>query len=131
VPDATTPLPATPGSVHFTATRGGGTLAWLPEAGDTSFRVLVNGNVVATTATPAFRFHGLGCGATFTVGVAAVNAVGNVSPTVAVSVHTAPCSTTALTTLGRQAARGGAHGESFRKTIRGLRQQYVRRSSRT
>jgi endoglucanase len=131
VPDPTTPLPATPGSVRFTATRGGGKLAWLPQAGDTGFRVLVNGNVVATTATPTFRFHGLGCGATFTVGVAAVNAVGNVSPTVEVSAQTVPCSTTVLTSLGREAARGGARGESFRRTIHGLRQQYVRRSSRT
>jgi hypothetical protein len=129
--DPTTPLPAAPASVHFTATRGGGRLSWLPQAGDTSFRVLVNGNVVATTATPVFRFHRLGCNATFTVGVAAVNAVGNVSPTVAITASTAPCTPTALSLLGDKAARGGAHGDAFRKSIRVLRQQYVRRNSRT
>jgi hypothetical protein len=131
VPDPTTPLPAAPGSLHFTATHGGGRLSWLPEAGDIGFRVLVNGNVVTTTATPMFRFHGFGCDTTFTIGVAAVNAIGNVSPTVETPAHTAPCPTTALTALGREAVRGGAHGATFRKTIRVLRQQYALRSSRT
>lgn len=101
-------------------------MSWQPGSGDVNFRVLVNGNVVATTATPAFRFHGLGCNAAFTVGVAAVNAVGNVSPTVETPARTASCSATALTMLGRDAARGA----SFRKAIRVLREHYSRRSAR-
>ena len=66
-PDARLQLASLPGH------RRGGRLSWTAESGDVAALpgARRTGTIVATTATPAFRFHGLGCDTTFTVGVAA------------------------------------------------------------
>ena len=123
-PTPTSGPPPAPGSLHFAPTRTGGRLSWRnapADAGVIGYRVLVNGNIVATTAWPSYRFRGLGCSTSFTVGVAAYNAAGTVSPTVTAPARTAACRATRLSTLGHEAARGAA----FRKTIRLLRKQFV------
>ena len=129
-PPSPTPTPASgpppaPGSLHFAPTRTGGTLFWKDgsvSSDATGYRVLVNGNVVTTTAWHAYRFRGLGCSASFTVGVAAYNASGTVSPTVTAPARTAACRSTRASTRGHEAARRVA---AFRTTIHLLRRQFI------
>ena len=93
----TTP-PSTPAGL---ATSGVGqtaaTLTWTASTdsvGVTGYRVFRDGTQVGTPATTSFAYSGLTCGTTYTLGVAAVDAAGNVSGTATKSVTTTTCSDT-------------------------------------
>ncbi len=57
----------------------------------TGYRVFRDGSQVGTPAAATFSFTGLTCGTTYTLGVAAVDAAGNVSGTATKSATTAAC----------------------------------------
>jgi hypothetical protein len=72
------------------------TVAWTPSTdnvGVTGYRLYQNGTQVGTSPSPTYLYGGLSCGATYTLGVAAVDAAGNVSGTASMSVQAGACST--------------------------------------
>ncbi len=75
---------------------------WTPATGTlpiTGYRVLVNGNIVAVTTELAQTLSGLPCHTHFVLGVAALNSVGHVSPTLKIPAETAYCGTHAALAL--------------------------------
>ena len=71
------------------------TLSWTASSDNvavTGYRVYLNGSQVGTSSSPSYGFSGLACGTSYTLGVAAVDAAGNVSGTATLSVTTAACS---------------------------------------
>ena len=91
----TTP-PSTPTGL---ATSGIGqtsmTLSWTASTdnvGVTGYRLYQNGTQVGTSTVTNYTFSGLACGTSYTLGVAAVDAAGNVSGTATLSATTAACS---------------------------------------
>ena len=73
------------------------TLGWTASTdnvGVTGYRTFRNGTQVATPAGTSYVFSGLACSTSYTLGVAAVDAAGNVSGTATVSQSTAACSDT-------------------------------------
>ena len=70
------------------------TLSWNASSDDTGvtgYRVFQGGSQVGTSATTSYTYTGLTCGTTYTLGVAAVDAAGNVSGTATKNVTTAAC----------------------------------------
>ena len=70
------------------------TLSWTASSDDTGvtgYRLFRGGSQVGTSATTSFGYTGLTCATTYTLGVAAVDAAGNVSGTATKSVTTAAC----------------------------------------
>ncbi len=59
--------------------------------GVTGYRVFRDGTQVGTPTAPTFSFTGLTCGTTYTLGVAAVDAAGNVSGIATANVAAAAC----------------------------------------
>ena len=90
----TTP-PSTPsGLVTSAVAATSATLSWTPatdNVGVTGYRLFQGGNQVGTSATTSFGYTGLTCATTYTLGVAAVDAAGNVSGTATKSLTTAAC----------------------------------------
>ena len=91
----TTP-PSTPTGL---ATSGVGqtsiTLSWTASTDNvavTGYRLYVNGTQVGTSTVTNYTFNSLACGTSYTLGVAAVDAAGNVSGTAALSATSAACS---------------------------------------
>ena len=90
----TTP-PSTPTGLATSAV--GATLATLSwtastdNVGVTGYRLFQGGTQVGTSATTSFGYTGLTCATTYTLGVAAVDAAGNVSGTATKSLTTAAC----------------------------------------
>ncbi len=78
----TTP-PSTPAALATSAVgQTSMTLSWNPSTdntGVTGYRTYLNGNQVGTSPTTSFGYSNLSCGTTYTLGVAAVDAAGNVS----------------------------------------------------
>ena len=60
--------------------------------GVTGYRMFQNSSQAGTSISPGYIFGGLSCGTTYTLGVAAVDAAGNVSGTASVSGSTSACS---------------------------------------
>ena len=60
----------------------------------TGYRLFLNGSQVGTSTSTSYSFTGLTCGTSYTLGVAATDAAGNVSPVASVIAQTAPCSDT-------------------------------------
>ena len=70
------------------------TLSWNPSSdnvGVTGYRLYLNGSQVGTSLTTSYLFAGLSCGTSSTLGVAAVDAAGNVSGIATVGQQTAAC----------------------------------------
>ncbi len=90
----TTP-PSTPTGLATSAVgQTSATLSWTASTdnvGVTGYRLFQGGTQVGTSATTSFNFTGLTCGTTYTLGVAAVDAAGNVSGTATANVATAAC----------------------------------------
>ena len=91
----TTP-PSTPTAL---ATSGVGqtslTLSWnasTDNVGVTGYRLFQNGSQVGTSSATSYGFSSLACGTSYTLGVAAVDAAGNVSSVATISGTTAACS---------------------------------------
>jgi chitodextrinase len=73
------------------------TLSWNPSTdnvGVTGYRLFLNGSQVGTSSSTSHSFTGLSCGTSYTLGVAAYDAAGNVSGTATVAHATSACSDT-------------------------------------
>jgi chitodextrinase len=71
------------------------TLSWTASTdnvGVTGYRMFVNGSQVGTSSSTSYGFSGLACGTSYTLGVAAVDAAGNLSGTATITAATAACS---------------------------------------
>ena len=95
----TTP-PSTPAGLATSAVaQTSATLSWtasLDNVGVTGYHVFRDGSQVGTPAVTTYNFVGLTCGTTYTLGVADVDAAGNVSGTATKSLTTAACPDTTL-----------------------------------
>ena len=92
-PDTTPPSTPT-GLVPSTVGQTSFALSWnasTDDVGVTGYRVFRDGSQVGTPTAPTFSFTGLTCGTTYTLGVAAVDAAGNVSGTATANVAAAAC----------------------------------------
>ncbi|OLB23594.1 MAG: hypothetical protein AUH17_06340 [Actinobacteria bacterium 13_2_20CM_68_14] len=92
-PDKTAPTAAGSLSVKAT-TQSGISVAWNPSTdniGVTGYALYLNGTKVGTTAQTTYTFQGLSCGTTYTLGVAAYDAAGNLSSTTTVTAATYTC----------------------------------------
>jgi chitodextrinase len=92
-PDTTPPTaPASLATSGATATSVG--LSWTASTdnvGVAGYRLYVGGTQVGTATTTSYTFTGLTCGTTYTLGVAAVDAAGNLSATATASPSTSAC----------------------------------------
>ena len=71
------------------------TLSWTASTdngGVTGYRLYLGGNQVGTSPSTSYAFSGLTCGMAYTLGVAAVDAAGNVSGTATIAAAAAACS---------------------------------------
>ena len=88
-----TPTALTTGAVGQTSI----TLSWNPSSdntGVTGYRTYLNGNQVGTSPSTSYGYSNLSCGTGYTLGVAAVDAAGNVSGIATLAKQTAACSDT-------------------------------------
>ena len=72
--------------------------SWTPSTdnvGVTGYRLYRGGNQVDTTTDPAYTFTGLTCNTSYSLGVEAVDAAGNVSPRTPLTASSGACDTTA------------------------------------
>ena len=98
-PPARTPFrrPPRQGSRRARSTQTSATLSWTASTDNvavTGYRLFQGGSQVGTSATTSFGYTGLTCGTTYTLGVVAFDAAGNVSGTATKSVTTAACADT-------------------------------------
>jgi hypothetical protein len=96
-PGGDTTPPSTPTGLSTSAVgQSSITLSWTASTdnvGVTGYRLYLGGTQVGTSPTTSYVFSsGLGCGTSYTLGVAAVDAAGNVSGTATTSATTAACS---------------------------------------
>ena len=92
--DATPPSTPT-GLTTSSVTQSSMALSWTASTdnvGVAGYRLFRAGTQVATTASTNFSFTGLNCGTSYTLGVAAYDAAGNVSSTGVISNSTSACS---------------------------------------
>jgi chitodextrinase len=92
-PDSTPPTAPT-GLAVTTATQTGISVGWnasTDNVGVTGYSVYVNGTKVGTTARTSYTFSALSCGTSYTLGVAAYDAAGNVSSMTSVTAATFSC----------------------------------------
>jgi chitodextrinase len=95
--DATAPSVPT-GLVATAETPTSISVAWTPSTdnvGVIGYRLYRNGGQVGSTGGANYSFPSLTCGTSYTLGVAAYDAAGNVSGTASFAASTTPCSTTA------------------------------------
>ena len=96
-PPDTTP-PSTPTSLTTSSVgQTSASLSWTASTdnvGVTGYRLFLNGNQVGAGTATSFGYTGLACGQAYTLGVAAVDAVGNVSGTATTSITTTACADT-------------------------------------
>jgi hypothetical protein len=77
-------------------------LSWSASANATGYRVYLGGVQVGTTAATSYSFTAVSCATTYALGVAAVDAAGNVSGQATVAAKTSACAP------GAPAASGGS-----------------------
>jgi len=102
--------PTVPGNVHLTAT----TVSSLAVAWDasednvrvTGYRLTGNGVDLGTTTTTTHTFGDLACGTEYVLGVAALDAAGNVSGSATITATTSACDTTPPTVSVTEPAAG-------------------------
>ena len=87
--------PSTPTGLGTNAVgQTGMTLSWgasTDNVGVTGYRLFLNGTQVGTSSSTSYSFTGLTCGTSYTLGVAAYDASGNVSATATLSQTTSSC----------------------------------------
>jgi chitodextrinase len=107
----TTPTGLTASAVGQTSM----TLSWNPSTDDTGvtgYRTYLNGNQVGTSPSTSYGYSNLSCATTYTLGVAAVDAAGNVSGIATLAKQTAACSdSTPPSAPGTLTATGAASTE--------------------
>src|SRR5256886_4770288 len=90
-----TTRPTVPGGLSVTGTTQTGiSVAWnaaTDNVGVTGYALYLNGTKVGTTAQTSYSFSGLSCGTSYTLGVAAYDAAGNVSSTASTTAATNSC----------------------------------------
>ena len=90
--------PSTPSTLTANGvTKTSMTLAWKASTdivGVVGYRLFRNGVFVGTSASTSFPFNSLSCGTSYTLGVAALDRVGNTSRTASLSHSTSACSDT-------------------------------------
>ncbi|MFL5443418.1 MAG: hypothetical protein ACJ78W_02830, partial [Myxococcales bacterium] len=89
--------PSVPKSVSAAGGKHHVALSWTASSGAASYDVVRDGQVVATTATPAYDDVGLAAGTTYTYAVAAANALGTSPRSGAVTAITIPDAPAQLT----------------------------------
>jgi len=93
---ADTAPPSTPTGLSTSAVgQSSITLSWTASTdnvGVTGYRLYLGGSQVGTSSSTSYVFSGLSCGTSYTLGVAAVDAAGNVSGTATLSATAAACS---------------------------------------
>jgi fibronectin type III domain protein len=93
-PDTT--APSTPTGLATSAVgQSSATLSWTASTdnvGVTGYRMFLGGSLVTTAFSTSYVFGALSCGTAYTLGVAAVDAAGNVSGTATIGVNTSACS---------------------------------------
>src|SRR5205823_6074809 len=98
----TTP-PTTPTGLALTGiTQTGASLTWnaaTDNVGVTGYTLYLNGTKVGTAAQTSYGFSGLSCGTSYTLGVAAYDAAGNLSATATSIATTSACSDTTRPTV--------------------------------
>jgi|GEM_PF-1636204 len=91
-----TTAPSTPTGLSTSAVgQSSITLSWTASTdnvGVTGYRLYLGGSQVGTSSSTSYVFSGLSCGTSYTLGVAAVDAAGNVSGTATLSATAAACS---------------------------------------
>ena len=94
-PGDTTP-PSTPTNLHQSgSTATSVTVSWtasVDNVGVSGYRLYLGGSQVGTSLSTSYVFSGLTCGTSYTLGVAAVDAAGNVSGTATIAAASAACS---------------------------------------
>jgi chitodextrinase len=95
---ADTQAPSTPTGLSISGLGSAAvTLSWNASAdnvGVTKYRLFVDGTEVGSSLTTSYLFSGLSCQTAYTLGVAAADAAGNVSPLATKTAQTAACSDT-------------------------------------
>jgi chitodextrinase len=104
------PLPAAPTNLAVSsAGQSAITLTWASSGiGVTGYRLFLNGTQVGTSATTSYSFAGLSCGTSYTLGVAAYDAVGDVSATSTLVSSTSTCSSPGVANLWVKAGGSGS-----------------------
>jgi len=101
-PNDTSP-PTVPTGLSASSDQSSLTLAWSASSDNVAvagYDVLLNGSRVNSMSQTSYRFSGLSCGTSYTLGVAAVDAAGNRSTVSTLSSATAPCPTGPLNPCG-------------------------------
>jgi chitodextrinase len=119
---ACTVLDSTPPSTPTNLAQTGSTsttltVSWTASTdnvGVTGYRLFQNGNQIGTSAATTYQFTGLSCATSYTLGVAAVDAAGNVSGTATMSAATSSCagSSSAASIYVAQSTAGTGDGSS-------------------
>jgi hypothetical protein len=103
-----TTAPTAPSSLRISAAdQTSVTLAWnasTDNVGVTGYDVYLNGSRVNSTTSTSYRFGGLNCGTTYTLGVVAFDAAGNRSSTSTLSTATTACTVNASNPCGSPSA---------------------------
>lgn len=90
--------PSTPGGLGTSAVgQTGMTLSWAASSdnvGVVGYRLFVKGSQVGTSSSTSYAFTGMSCGTSYTLGVAAYDAAGNVSGTATLTQSTGACTDT-------------------------------------
>ncbi len=90
-----TTSPSTPtGLATSSLTQSSMTLSWSASSDDVGvagYRLFLNGSEVGTSSSTSYSFAGLACGTSYTLGVAAYDAAGNVSGVATVGGSTSAC----------------------------------------
>jgi chitodextrinase len=94
--------PSTPTGLSLSgASANSVSLAWsasTDNVGVSGYELSLNGSKVGTTTATSYSFGGLGCGISYTLGVAAYDAAGNRSPTASLTATTSACPAAASST---------------------------------
>jgi len=96
------------------------------DAGVSGYRLYVNSTRVATTTGTSHTFSGLSCGTSYTLGVEAFDAAGNVSPRATLVASTRACaSTDPVVAVAGDIAGSGAGDEATARLLDALRPTVV------
>src|SRR6185436_16269826 len=111
-----TPPAAPSGLTRSSATETSITLSWnasTDNVGVTGYSTFRNGTAAGNSATTSYTFSGLTCGTTYTLGVEAADAAGNVSTRSTLNAATAACADTAAPSAPSSLTRSAFTGTTI------------------